>query len=322
MNSRSRLLCPRRLAPMSFPLSPRVCDLAASRHCHAHPPMAVARSEADLADISSPAHRLGARALTQRAPLLPRARVHAPPPHPLRPASTPASRSVPPVACLLLQQFLPAPFSQRSFPRTVSASLSNSLQTRSLPEASGTRPHDHRMVCLPTHFRLLLPGWLVFFHPYRGLSPQAVRVHLSTRLNRFQSHANRQPSAREQESHYTSCRYFFWTRAAFGSTTCNGADLGQHRCQQTTNYGDHYTPLVRPSHDFRDHHATTVRPPETPKNTTGKGPMHHWCGRPCGASTLIPNSAHAARAERMSRTHYATDNKNERALFSVRADPF
>ena len=40
------------------------------------------------ADISSPAHRLGARALTQRAPLLPRARVHAPPPHPLRPAST------------------------------------------------------------------------------------------------------------------------------------------------------------------------------------------------------------------------------------------
>ena len=43
--------------------------------------------------------------------------------------------------------------------------------------------------------------------------------------------------------------------------------------------------------------------------------MHHWCGRPCGASTLTPNSAHAARAERMSRTHYATVKKTNALYF-------
>ncbi len=93
---------------------------------------------------------------------------------------------------------------------------------------------------------------------------------------------------------------------------CNGADLGQHRCQQTTNYGDHYTPLVRLSHDFRDHHATTVRPPETPKNTTGKGPMHHWCGRP-----LRGFEAHAKQRTRGARrTHIAhalRDGQKKRA---------
>ena len=49
--------------------------------------------------------------------------------------------------------------------------------------------------------------------------------------------------------------------------------------------------------------------------------MHHWCGRPCGASTLIPNSTHAARAERMSRTHYATDKKTNALYFLFAQTP-
>ena len=49
--------------------------------------------------------------------------------------------------------------------------------------------------------------------------------------------------------------------------------------------------------------------------------MHHWCGRPCGASKLTPNSAHAARAERISRTHYATDKKTSALYFLFAQTP-
>src|SRR5208283_5682406 len=38
-------------------------------------------------------------------------------------------------------------------------------------------------------------------------------------------------------------------------------------------------------------------------------------GAPCGASKLTPNSAHAARADRISRTHYATDKRTRTLNF-------
>ena len=100
----------------------------------------------------------------------------------------------------------------------------------------------------------------------------------------------------------------FRTRAAFGSTIATAATLDSYivgNKQRTT--CDHvHAPRATIYTTFATHHATTgADHRKHPKTATGKGPMHHWCGRPLRGFDAHPKQrtrgarrAHVAHALR------------------------